>query len=971
MPRKDKTSDEAVELRKQAESVYLGDMARISNGQRTPSADEAREILHELRVHEIELDMQNDELRRAQVALEALRARYFDLYDLAPVGYITLSQKGLILESNLTASTLLGIPRSTMVNHLFHRLLHKEDQDIHYKCNRQLFETGKSQSYEVRIIKSDGQTFWAHLTAVFAQADQGEPTARIVISDITERKEAENVLRESRDQLNRALDAAKAGTWVWDLRTNENTWSDELWRLYGINPEEGPASYDLWINSIHPDQREQLAAQVCGATQAGLEINLEWRVNDPDEPGRWIMSRGQPERDENGRLLRYLGTVIDITERKMAEEALREKEQRLRDIAFSLADWLWEVDNNNVYTYSSSKGIELFGDVIGKTPFDFMSPGEAQRISDISSAIIDAKAPFKDLENWMLTQTGEQICLLTNAVPILDRDGNFQGYRGIDKDITRRKRAEEALRQSEEKFRLLTENIKDVVWVLDTETMRFSYVSPSVEKLRGYTPEEIIALPVTEALTPESAKTLLESIHEKIAALRSGELQQSAFYRDEVEQPCKDGTTVWTEIVTSYYINKETGRVEVRGVTRDISERRQAEAERVKLQDQLMQSQKIESVGRLAGGVAHDFNNMLGVILGHVELAMEELEPALPVYADLEEIQKAASRSADLTRQLLAFARKQTVAPKVIDLNETVGNMLKMLQRLIGENISLHWMPGNSLWPIKIDPSQMDQILANLCVNARDAMGTVGKITIETANTALNAAFCFSHPGFVPGDFVRIVVTDNGRGMDEETIKHIFEPFFTSKELGKGTGLGLATVYGAIAQNKGFIDVISSPKIGTTFTMYLPRYVAKAEEIAAAVKASPPKRGNETVLLVEDEPGILRLTTRLLKKHGYTVLAALAPGEAIHLATEHPGDIHILVTDVVMPEMNGRDLAQSVMKLYPRIRRLFMSGYTADVIANHGVIDEGVSFIQKPFSTKALAAKVREILDLDDDSLPL
>jgi len=398
------------------------------------------------------------------------------------------------------------------------------------------------------------------------------------------------------------------------------------------------------------------------------------------------------------------------------------------------------------------------------------------------------------------------------------------------------------------------------------------------------------------------------------------------------------------------------------GIIVDITERKQAEQEKLKLQDQLILAQKMESVGRLAGGVAHDFNNMLGVILGNAELAMKEVGPAHPLRKDLEEIHKAAERSADLTRQLLAFARKQTVAPRVLDLNETVGRMLTMLQRLVGEDIDLIWMPGRDLWQVRIDPAQVDQIMMNLAVNARDAIAGVGKISIETGNVIADAAYCVAHVGIVPGEYVILALSDNGSGMDRETLTNIFEPFFTTKE-GKGTGLGLATVYGIVKQNNGVISVYSEPGKGTTFKICLPRYAGKTARDAAGEATASATGGPETVLLVEDEAMLLKLAKTMLGKLGYSVLSASTPVEAIRLAREHTGTIHLLLTDVVMPEMNGRDLARQLLSLSPGLKCLFMSGYTANVIASHGVLEEGVHFIQKPFSLHDLAAKLREVLD--------
>ena len=388
----------------------------------------------------------------------------------------------------------------------------------------------------------------------------------------------------------------------------------------------------------------------------------------------------------------------------------------------------------------------------------------------------------------------------------------------------------------------------------------------------------------------------------------------------------------------------------------------QAARKRDALEVQLHQAQKMEAIGRLAGGVAHDFNNMLAVITGHAELALEQTTPDSPLYTDLLAIQKAAQRSAALTRQLLAFARKQTIAPKVLDLNDTIAGMLNMLGRLIGEDIELLWQPAATLWSVHMDPAQIDQIMFNLVVNARDAIAGVGKIMIETGQVVFDESYCEAHADFVPGQYVLLAVSDNGCGMDKAVLAQLFDPFFTTKPRGQGTGLGLATVYGIVKQNHGFINVYSEPGQGSTFKIYLPRHAANLAETSAAPLPVATPTGAETVLLVEDEEALLKLSAQLLERLGYTVLAASGPHQAIQLAEAHPGVIHLLLTDVIMPDMSGRDLRQRLSTLRPDLKCLFMSGYTANVIAHHGVLDGGVHFLQKPFSREALAAKVREAL---------
>lgn len=353
---------------------------------------------------------------------------------------------------------------------------------------------------------------------------------------------------------------------------------------------------------------------------------------------------------------------------------------------------------------------------------------------------------------------------------------------------------------------------------------------------------------------------------------------------------------------------------------------------------------------------------MLSVILGNVDMALDDMEEDDSLYRTIMEIYRAARRSAALTHQLLAFARSQTIAPKFLNLNDIVGDMIKMLCRLIGENIDLAWIPASDLGMIKMDPGQIEQILANLCVNARDAISGIGKVTIETHNAVIDTTYAMEHPGFIPGSYVMLAVSDDGCGMHQETLTKLFEPFFTTKQRGKGTGLGLATVYGIVKQNKGFINVYSEPGKGTTFKIYLSRH--ESEDVTGHIEVlkQEPQGGGEVILLVEDETMILNVARIMLESIGYQVLAAGTPGEAIRMTRDFKGNIDLLLTDVVMPEMNGRELALKMEKCYPGIKTLFMSGYTANVIAHHGVLQDGVKFLHKPFLKSELAAKVREAI---------
>lgn len=442
-----------------------------------------------------------------------------------------------------------------------------------------------------------------------------------------------------------------------------------------------------------------------------------------------------------------------------------------------------------------------------------------------------------------------------------------------------------------------------------------------------------------------------------IRAVRRGEVTRG----EELLIRDSEGADRWV-VINAAPVRRSDGSIAA-GILvfHDISDRKQAEEERGRLQEQLLQAQKIESVGRLAGGVAHDFNNMLQTILGNTDLAMDEVPASSPVRENLLEIRNAAQRSADLTRQLLAFARKQAVNPRVIDLNATVSGLLKMLHRLLGEDIRLVWVPGEEVWPVRIDPSQLDQVLANLAVNARDAIRGVGRITITTSNVTLDDVATRSIPECRPGDYVQLTVRDTGVGMSEEVLSHLFEPFFTTKEVGQGTGLGLATVYGIVRQNGGSITVESVRGSGTVFTIYLPRS-AGVPETGPAKRESAIRRGTETILLVEDEDVVLSYCRRVLERQGYTVLAMKDPRQALESVRSREGAVDLLITDVVMPEMNGRELRDRLREIRPGLRCLFMSGYPADALSPAGILGDGDELLQKPFTLEALSKRIAKVM---------
>ncbi|MFH2093292.1 MAG: PAS domain S-box protein [Pseudomonadota bacterium] len=643
-------------------------------------------------------------------------------------------------------------------------------------------------------------------------------------------------------------------------------------------------------------------------------------------------------------------------EYRKVEKELRQNKIMLESIINGVSILITHIDIEERYGFVNKAYADWYGvtreELLGKKVSEILSPDAYKMaVGNIRKALNGQRVFYT---NKVITKDGAERYVNANYDPhCINNEVN--GFFATIVDITEQKRSEEALRESEKRFRVNFQFAPVGMAVIDTE-MKFLEVNRQICQTLGYAPDELRGRPFNDFTHPEDR----EGGQERWRQLLDGEVN---FNQAEKRYIHKSGKIVWS-IVTNSLIRDDEGRPRYFvSHLLDISAQKQAQEKSAQLEKQLQQAQKLESVGRLAGGVAHDFNNMLSVILGYTELALELSGADDQLHDALKEIQKAALRSANVTRQLLSFARKQTIAPKAIDLNETIEAMLKMLRRLIAENIDLAWLPKRNLWSIKIDPNQIDQILANLCVNAKDSIQDIGKITIETDNVSFDKDYCHEHDGFIPGDYIMIAVSDNGCGMDKEILDNLFEPFFTTKGVGEGTGLGLATVYGIVKQNKGFINVYSEPNKGTTFRIYFPRHAKKDLPKQKPESKETDAAGCETILLVEDEEAILEIMTMMLDGLGYTVLAASNPTKAVEIGRSHKNKIDLLITDVVMPGMNGRDLAKRIAELFPTLKCLFMSGYTANVIAHHGILDQGVRFIQKPFSRQEFAKKVREVLD--------
>jgi len=517
-----------------------------------------------------------------------------------------------------------------------------------------------------------------------------------------------------------------------------------------------------------------------------------------------------------------------------------------------------------------------------------------------------------------------------------------------------RRRAAEALREIEERFRQVYDEAPVGYHEVDKEG-RVIRVNRRELEMLGYTEQELLGHPVWKFVVEE------EMTRQVIMAKIAGDVSFHETFERTYRR--KDGTTL-PVLIEDRVISDEKGRITgIRSMIEDITERRRAEEALRKSEEQLRQWQRVEAIGRLAGGVAHDFNNLLMTIKGCSELLLGELDSGDSRREEVEEIRKAAERATALTRQLLAFGRRQVLQPQVLDLNEVVANMDRMLQRLIGEDIQLLTVLDPELWPVKVDPGQIEQVIMNLAVNARDAMRGGGKLTIETANLILDENYARRHVSVKPGPCVMLAVTDNGCGMDKETQSHLFEPFFTTKAKGEGTGLGLSTVYGIVKQSGGNIWAYSESGLGTTFKIYLPRVEETVKRYKPKLAPTVAPGGSETILLVEDEEAVRAIVSKILQNKGYTVLEAHHGHEALRICKDHQGPIHLMVTDVIMPHMSGSELAERLTSLRPELRVLFMSGYPDNAIVHHGVLGAGTSFLQKPFTLSALEGKVRDLLD--------
>lgn len=772
-----------------------------------------------------------------------------------------------------------------------------------------------------------------------------------MITDISRYKQLKEDLSRSEEKYRLIVETSLVGIFMADPDFRITYVNDAAAEMLGYSPGELVGRYfpDLSYDMQGAEPENHFEGRTSG--HDGLH---EHCLRHKDGHPVWTVVSAKTLKDETDDFSGSFAIIIDISRRKQLEEALSQSERQYRTLIEAIPDVLTRLDRQLRFINVSSNMTHYTGipqhSFIGKTYRELDIPARLRDVVENSIEKVFLSGHPQEVE-FSFDAPGGEVVINLRVIPERDSEGHVNSVITLGRDVTQQRRVEREyqtlFREMSDGFALHEIILDDVGKPVD---YRFLDVNPAFERHAGLKAEDVIGRRLLE-IWPETESHWIEA-YGRVAL--TGE---PAFFEMHHSGLGKDFE------ISAY----RPAPLQCANIFIDITEKKREALEKNRIQAQLFQAQKMESVGLLASGVAHDFNNKLGVIMGNAEIALELLDKSHPAYSRLKEILKASSLSADLTRQLLTFARKQEISPHILDLNQALGNIFKMLDRLIGEDIRLVYEAGENLWPVKIDPAQLDQIMANLCINARDAINnTKGLITIATANVSLDAAYCRNFGGLTPGDYVRLTVADTGSGMTEEVRDQLFDPFFTTKEEGKGTGLGLATVYGAVKQNNGYIYAESELGKGTVFTIYLPRHTGSDNSEAAPQEGKVPG-GKETILVVEDERSILDVLRLLLGHLGYHVLAAASPADAMIMAGRHRQRIDLLITDVAMPGMNGFELAQTLRANHPGIKIMFISGHTLDGVARYGELDKDAVFIQKPFTQELLAAKVREALEKDNN----
>ena len=848
---------------------------------------------------------------------------------------VVVHEQGHILQANQSLARMFGYEFGELGGMAIVNLAAPESRSL---VSGKLDSNGNTP-YEAVGLRKNGSTFSIEISSR-VRPETDVSGGLLVVRDFTEQKRAEQRFHD----LVHGIDTI---AWEADAVTLKPTFvNHRAEEILGYPAERWFTDPDFLVNLIHPDDRERILSLMQSAISAGKDYELEFRALAADHRTVWLRNIVRIHRDPEGRAQQLRGVMVDISDRKQAEATLKESEERYRNLLENFIDGVILTVEGKI-TFVNPVMCALTGysseELRGRPPTELLVPEERDRARERMSALLAGSGEHAVVYHLLRKQGG--------LVPVevgsrLIHYGGKPALLSVVHDITGRDRAEQELRTSEERYRQLFENANDLVYTHDMEGNLTSF-NKAGERITGYTREEALRMNIRELIAPQDLDTARDMMS-RIA-------DETPSVPFELSILSKEKRRIILEI-SPHWIYQKGKPIGIQGIGRDVTERTQ-------LGEQLRQAQKMEAIGQLAGGVAHDFNNLLTLIEGYCELSMSHVESGTPLRKYIEAIHQAGERATSLTRQLLAFSRRQILQPRVLDLNSLVTDIEKMLYRLIGEEIELVTTLDSNLGRVKVDPGQIDQVLMNLAVNARDAMPAGGKLILETRNVELEEP-CTRPPNTVPpGSYVVLTVQDTGHGMDSETQARMFEPFFTTKEQGKGTGLGLATVYGIVRQSGGSILVSSVPDQGTTFEIFLPKVTASLETEARPQKNNGNRiKGNQPIMVVEDEYSIRKLAREFLEVQGFKVLEASCGDEALEISEKHGGPLHLVMTDVVMPGMSGPELITRLSPSHPEMRVFYISGYADSRVVDGGLLNPGAEFLQKPFSFATLGEKLSDLL---------
>ncbi len=893
---------------------------------------------------------------------------YHLLFEEAPLAYQSLDEDGRILVVNQSWLETMGYDRPEVVGRWFGEFLTPHYQEAFRHRFRCFKRDGAVRDLEFEMVRKDGRVITAAFTGRIGRDARGKfLRTHCVMQDITARKGTEEDLRRSDERLNTAMDAARLGGWDWDLETGRIIWFGYHAALFGLGDDQFDGRYETFEQYVHPEDRKGVSHALAEARDQGKTYAHEYRVVWPDGSAHWIAARGSFGYDQHGRAIRMTGIIQDITERKRTEEkaaaaviALRESDRRLREMLENVNLVAIIIDLDGRVTFCNDYLLGLTGwrreEVLGRYGLDLFLPQEVRQdsVAIFRQSMASGTVPAHN-ENYIVTRDGDRRLISWNSTLLRDTEGNVTGTASIGVDITERRRAAEgaaaamrALRESERRLREMLETVDLVAVMLDING-NITFCNDYLLKLTGWRREEVMGKSWFELFLPaEVREEVLTFFHKSIDGTTAPEHHENPIVTRSGEQRL----IFWNNTLLRDSSGKVIGSA---AIGADITEQR-------RLEEELRQAQKMEAIGQLAGGVAHDFNNMLTVVLGNAQLLGMALADS-PHLELVEQITDAGGRAARLAEELLTFARKTPLHPTGLDVNSIVKQTAEVLSRSIGKRIEIRQDISAEPCPVLGDANQLQNALFNLAINARDAMPAGGVLTFATGKTRFDKPESFDHGVAVqPGEYVAVRVSDTGVGMDKAVLSRVFDPFFTTKELGKGTGLGLSSVYGCVKQHNAGLEVASEVGKGSAFTMYLP----VSREIGAdepdppepAPAATATRRRRARIVVVEDEKGVRDLVTRILKSAGHAVHACHDGGRALRHIAEHPDGTDLVILDMVMPGMSGIEVLGKLKGLCPNVPVLVLSGYgTSDTL--QALAREGVAgTLNKPFETADLLAAV-------------